>query len=932
MSLAHYGFQKLVLLNSAGFSRAELPLDDSVSIVAPNNTGKTSLINALQFLLILDQRNMDFGAHSLEVSRRFYFPDNSAYILLEVLLPSGSAVIGCVGKGLSHDYEYFAYSGGLDVDDYRLENGNLVTQPKLISHLLGWNKLAKIYQQSDLRGLLYGNRQKQQPGTPDLTIFPLEYTSQAATYQRILTRTLRLDRLDTREVKNYLLEIFKNDLNDRGVDFKSEWDKSFADVNRDKSQYDAALRNQSLIEKMQISQQERKALRGKIIHWQPLIEQGLNQWEAYHTQKQDEFAQLQQQLNTESATLESRQKEIYKEQAETRQVLNTCEKQQKKCEDLAIQFQFVNDLLQLESQYKHHQNDRDELVRLIKNAELRQSPAAIKKDIKKIERELIDLNQQLENLGDNLYLRLQQLLPSDSFESVKRLLAKPVLNLSASSQNQAIFDNEQALKDFATQIAKNLSNNILTLPGLSINVGALEPNLVIRTDKELEGDRQDCQGQLDELQKLLETAESLTEKSLQQKQLEQKIAQLNKDIADFKSLLALQASAQARQTDIVKLSEGLAALKAEESQLGERKQQLVTSLKENENQQQVITAQHQRIHQARNHRQDHQPQFSYLDQLPFLPCMEAGILDMALLANQIERYNENCQRLKQLDESLQNKLHTLHRDDLSKFQYEENTEKELESLFAFTAQLALEKEAIERKSRSAVVQVAAILRGLRDSLVTLKMRMNEFNNKINRRPLSDLKVFRIEPREEASLVDAIQTLISTSEQVDSGNSFDLFDHSTVLDDKALNKAKDLLIQEGKTRGSIRVEHLFHLVFKIAKENQKPAEFENIDSAASNGTVLMAKLITGLAMLNQMQNPKKAIKTLCYLDEAASLDKKNQRNLIETASEFGFTLIFASPEPQITARYCVPIGTKNGMNYISRFNWQILEPLDEQQAV
>ena len=39
------------------------------------------------------------------------------------------------------------------------------------------------------------------------------------------------------------------------------------------------------------------------------------------------------------------------------------------------------------------------------------------------------------------------------------------------------------------------------------------------------------------------------------------------------------------------------------------------------------------------------------------------------------------------------------------------------------------KEAIERKSRSAVVQVAAILRGLRDSLVTLKMRMNEFNNK-----------------------------------------------------------------------------------------------------------------------------------------------------------------------------------------------------------
>ena len=42
---------------------------------------------------------------------------------------------------------------------------------------------------------------------------------------------------------NYLLEIFKNDLNDRSVDFKSEWDKSFADVNYDKSQYDAVSIN-----------------------------------------------------------------------------------------------------------------------------------------------------------------------------------------------------------------------------------------------------------------------------------------------------------------------------------------------------------------------------------------------------------------------------------------------------------------------------------------------------------------------------------------------------------------------------------------------------------------------------------------------------------------------------------------------------------------
>ena len=316
MSLAQYGFQKLVLLNSAGYSRAELPLDDSVSIIAPNNTGKTSLINALQFLLILDKRNMDFGAHSFENTRRFYFPDNSAYILLEVLLPSGMAVIGCVGKGLSHDYEYFAYQGSLDLDDYRLDDGKLVAQPKLIARLFECGKMARIYPQADLRALLYGNRQKQRSDDPDFTLFPLEFTSQAATYQRILTRTLRLDRLDSREVKNYLLEIFKNDLQDRSVDFKSEWDKSFADVNYDKSQYDAVFRNQALIAGMEDSQQTRRMLRGKIILWRPLIERGLNEWESYNNSASEQLRQRLQALAEEVKALESRQKLIYKDQAE----------------------------------------------------------------------------------------------------------------------------------------------------------------------------------------------------------------------------------------------------------------------------------------------------------------------------------------------------------------------------------------------------------------------------------------------------------------------------------------------------------------------------------------------------------------------------------------------------------------------------------------
>jgi hypothetical protein len=91
---------------------------------------------------------------------------------------------------------------------------------------------------------------------------------------------------------------------------------------------------------------------------------------------------------------------------------------------------------------------------------------------------------------------------------------------------------------------------------------------------------------------------------------------------------------------------------------------------------------------------------------------------------------------------------------------------------------------------------------------------------------------------------------------------------------------------------------------------------------------MAKLVTGLAMLHLMQDQRHKVRAICYLDEALALDGQNQRNLIEIAGEFGFSLIFASPAPLTTARYCVPIQRVSGKNHISRKSWQLLQPIDQ----
>jgi hypothetical protein len=78
---------KIILINSASYSKAVLNLNvDSLQLVGPNNVGKSSLINALNFLFIVDGNKMQFsGDRSFQTSIHFYFPShNKSYIIFSI--------------------------------------------------------------------------------------------------------------------------------------------------------------------------------------------------------------------------------------------------------------------------------------------------------------------------------------------------------------------------------------------------------------------------------------------------------------------------------------------------------------------------------------------------------------------------------------------------------------------------------------------------------------------------------------------------------------------------------------------------------------------------------------------------------------------------------------------------------------------------------
>jgi len=918
--MIRYGFQRLALVNSAGYQRAELPLDAAVSLIAPNNTGKTSLINALQFLLIIDKRRMDFGAHEVDSSRRFYFPHNSAYILLEVALPTtGTVVLGCVGKGVSHDYEYFAYKGELDLEHFRLPDGSTVQQPQLRDHMLQFGQLVYAYSASEFADALYGGRRhKRQDNEPDFTVFKLEQVTNAAIFQRVLTRTLRLDRLKSAEVKAYLLEIFRQDLPDASIDFKAEWDKAFAEVNADRAQYEATMKQRTLISALDRDHDARRVVRGKLLHFRPLIDARLGEWDAWQREEKSRLTGELAGVERAEEGLTMRDRDLVKQQGEVDGKLNALRQQEARFEALSRSFELIAAREVLEQRQAEFRTLLEEQTVLVHQASSR-SLAGIQRDLATNEREQQRCRNELETLTDNLYLRLRATLDEGELDCLNRALAAPVMTLPSSA-----FRLDPVVMKPHLQTP---NHSVVTLPGLRLNVGGLPLQHEQRSREEIQRQLDELRAQAPLLAQQLAAAQELDAARARKTALERQLAQITKELADFDELLQLRAGKADRQREAAALQ---AALKEIERLLDQSKADATRLRKAHKEAQARITAledQHGLIVSLRNRRGDDAPVFDLLCDLPHQPWLGSDEVALTTLAEALQAYQRDCSALLQLDERIGNHLASLHAGGLTKFQFSENPETEIDHIIGFAAHLPQEAEALERKARTAVVNVTACLRELRDGLLRFQGKMREFNRLVGRRQLSDLEVFKIEPVEETSLVEAMAQLISTAEQAGSGETFELFNHRSVLDDVTLNRAKTLLIDEGAARGCLKVEHFFRLEFIVGKRGRKPEAFSDIDSAASNGTVLMAKLVTGLALLYQMKDKRHNVKAVCYLDEASALDQRNQRSLIETAEDFGFALIFASPAPLITARYCVPITSRNGSNLISRQSWQVIEALE-----
>ena len=131
------GPKKLILINAGRYDFAEVELSGAVQLVGPNNAGKTTLINTLQYLYIDDRGEMRFGEYTPDQTIEYYFRSQYSYILFECLGARGRFVLGWRGhsKIAGKDPQRFHYEGGFARSDFFDESGRVLESDEVSGRL-----------------------------------------------------------------------------------------------------------------------------------------------------------------------------------------------------------------------------------------------------------------------------------------------------------------------------------------------------------------------------------------------------------------------------------------------------------------------------------------------------------------------------------------------------------------------------------------------------------------------------------------------------------------------------------------------------------------------------------------------------------------------------------------------------------------------------
>lgn len=478
------GIRKLVLIDSAGYDLGVFPIDAPLSVSGENNVGKSSAINALQFLFLSNIQHMYFGGYSNEDTRKYYFPRETSFALMEVILETGTYVVGAAGKGVAagHGYQHFAYQGQFDFADYQEDDGTLRRLPEVMRavHIKG----ARVHKFSpeELRQALMG-----QPTASNLEIGMVELRDASEksyrTFNDLFKNLIHMKAVKGPQLKKLLISVFGNRLTtSQSVDYASAYQGARSAVNSLEDKLDVLLKIEPDVQRFTQYHQERLSLAGKLKAMMAGIETGIQAWDGSFKAETERLRTALGQTAGQISEIDRKNRESSDRIGKLAVEESTLNTWLSRLADFEREFALVR-IDEVKARIEHQRAEYRKKLAVVSAAN-RPVPA-ISREMAQNQQAIARLERRLASLDANFFGLLQQVASHEELVLLLKLFQEGFLSVPVGTEGVQV-SGAGSVRDFVDQVLGRCRDGCYREGGIAVNLAGLKsPSVKEFVDKDL---------------------------------------------------------------------------------------------------------------------------------------------------------------------------------------------------------------------------------------------------------------------------------------------------------------------------------------------------------------------------------------------------------------------------------------------------------------
>lgn len=847
--------KRLVILNSEIYSKADIELRDcdSLQIVGPNNIGKSTLIYALNFLYIIDGKQMTFSGNRTGDKTTFnhYFPSiNSSYIIFEVFKKRYYCIL--VKKNADGSLDYYKIDSDYKEEQYFVQTTEGQKLKKFDSLLADLStsgvEYSKYSNKRDLFNFVYQKGKKNNG---------VVWLNEGASH-------------DQREISNNFSKIYRYLINSKLIDNKTLKESLIIADNKENEQIEFSKKNQKDIQNLLKHNREIKVIKSIQKSFSDFKE-FVNQYKAKNQILSEivfAFEGLYSSINIE---LNSKVVEQKKERGNHRVTLN---------EELTPkQSTLTKSVGGLEVTIFQKQTNIDNIKEKIAKIKSYEGIDFLKQSFGNLDKERKDIESKLTQIEN------QNLNSRDLENKISKLL-KEISELERQIETYSNLLIHQISKNVNQKELLNaiLSDSITALPKENIELGIEKLNDVMKIFDGAITIPKDFKG------KPIASIEDLRirkDEALKDMQINEQLIPIAKDLEKYRSELV---TTQKKIKEVNEKIDELNSLPELETNLTKEEieqKALIQQKDETEKDLRKINEQIGRINETINNLtneiSDKEKRIEKIQEWK-VKIEQSGIIPIEYqtsetLDNLFKNYERNSTEREEIKNRKERLFETLKTKTETVFASEDEFIKYLDSELVT---LDDKQKSIDALLKNISTQFSIPCKTLFSKFQEFEAFINnQFNSKIRKIRISDIDSLNIEIIPNENLIKDLKKIMEIRDLTS----------EIIFDDQSENL--NILNRYLDNQSVIDFNNLFDIKLHLDKKGQrKVVDLRN--QIESDGTDKMIRMVIIMSIIHQIVINDEENKIVIFVDEIGTIDEANRIEILNFCREHNFIPISAAP--------------------------------------